>query len=77
MSHHPLTESENRTVLFGLKLFGLYFLVYGGYIGLATFVPKVMAQVGWGGVTVAVWYGFGLIALALALAVVYLAKAEK
>jgi uncharacterized membrane protein (DUF485 family) len=74
---HPPSELESRTVRFGLKLFTVYFLVYAVYIGLATFAPAVMASEGPGGVNIAVWFGFGLIALAFILAAFYLAKAGK
>jgi uncharacterized membrane protein (DUF485 family) len=55
----------------GLVLFLLYLAFYGGFIALNAFAPRVMDVVPWGGVNVAVLYGFGLIGLAIVLALVY------
>jgi uncharacterized membrane protein (DUF485 family) len=56
----------------GLVLFTLYLLLYGGFVGLATFAPNTMAKPALAGVNLAVVYGFGLIVAALVLALVYM-----
>ena len=56
----------------GLVLFTLYLLLYGGFVGLATFAPSAMARPALAGVNLAVVYGFGLIVAALVLALVYM-----
>ena len=56
----------------GLGLFVLYLLLYGGFVGLATFAPTAMGKPALAGVNLAVVYGFGLIVAALVLALVYM-----
>lgn len=56
----------------GLVLFSLYLVVYGIFVALSAFSPKIMAAHAIGGVNVAVVYGFALIVLPLVLALVYL-----
>src|SRR5690349_15741509 len=56
----------------GLALFVVYLLLYGGFVGLATFAPWAMARPALAGVNLAVVYGFGLIVAALVLALVYM-----
>jgi uncharacterized membrane protein (DUF485 family) len=60
--------SKNSRI--GLVLFGLYLLFYGSFVLLAAFVPGVM-ETPLAGVNLAIWSGFGLIAAALLLALVY------
>jgi uncharacterized membrane protein (DUF485 family) len=56
----------------GTILLLVYLVFYGGFMLLNTFQPEVMDQVPALGVNLAVWYGFGLIVLALVLALVYM-----
>jgi uncharacterized membrane protein (DUF485 family) len=67
---HPETISRNARV--GLWLFGAYLLLYGGFMVLNAFFPQRMAAAPFGGVNLAVLYGFLLIAAAFALALVYM-----
>ena len=55
----------------GLVLFAVYLLLYGGFVLLAAFAPDSMEVTPAAGVNLAIWYGFGLIAAALLLALVY------
>ena len=66
----PRGWSHNARV--GLALFVAYLLLYGGFVGLATFAPGAMARPALAGVNLAVVYGFGLIVAALVLALVYM-----
>lgn len=56
---------------FGLWLFGLYLLLYAGFVGLNAFAPQLMSQTPAFGVNIAVLYGLGLIVAALVLALFY------
>ena len=67
--HHPQTVSRNARV--GLWLFGVYFLLYGGFMALNAFAPQRMSAAPFGGVNLAVLYGLALIVAAFVLALVY------
>jgi uncharacterized membrane protein (DUF485 family) len=56
---------------FGLKLFGIYLLVYASFIGIAAFAHETLATRLLFGVNLAVIYGLGLIGLAFVLALVF------
>jgi uncharacterized membrane protein (DUF485 family) len=62
---------------FGLKLFGVYLCVYAGFIGTAAFNHAVFSERAIFGLNVAVLYGFGLIGLAFALALIFLMSGKK
>jgi uncharacterized membrane protein (DUF485 family) len=62
---------QKRNARLGLWLFGVYLLIYGGFVGLAAFSPDTMAKTPAAGVNLAIWYGFGLIGAAIVLALVY------
>lgn len=67
------------TARYGTILLVIYLVFYGGFMLLNTFQPEVMDVVPLAGVNLAVWYGFALIAAAMALALVYVwlcARAE-
>jgi uncharacterized membrane protein (DUF485 family) len=61
-----------RTTRVGLVLFAVYVLLYSGFMGLCAFAPKLMATTPFGGANLAIMYGFGLIAAALVLALIYM-----
>ena len=67
---HPATVAYNTRL--GLVLFALYLAMYAGYVGISTYAPAIMAEQPFGGVNLAIIYGFALIVAALVLAVVYL-----
>ncbi len=71
---HPATVAYNTRL--GLALFVVYFALYAGYIGISTYAPAAMAAPAFGGVNLAIVYGFALIVVALVLAVVYLLLAR-
>ena len=73
-SSHP-QEVENevevaRRSRIALRLFVFYCALYGGFVLLNAFAPKVM-ETTFGGVNLAIWYGFGLIGGALLMALLY------
>ncbi|MFH1706873.1 MAG: DUF485 domain-containing protein [Planctomycetota bacterium] len=58
-------------------LFAVYVVFYGGFMALSAFAPAVMGKSLFGGVNIAVEYGFALIVLALVLALVYVKLCRK
>jgi uncharacterized membrane protein (DUF485 family) len=63
-------EETARNSWYGLRLFAAYLVFYGGFVFINAFHPQWMGKT-WGGLNLAVSYGFGLIVLALLLALVY------
>ena len=55
----------------GLILLTVFSLIYFGFIFLCAFANSWFAAIEFWGVPATVWYGFGLIALALVIAGVY------
>jgi uncharacterized membrane protein (DUF485 family) len=60
-----------RNVRYGLALFAVYLLLYGGFVVCNAFAPALMERQVAAGLNLAVVYGLGLIVLALALALIY------
>lgn len=67
---HPETISRNSR--YGLILFSIYCLFYGGFVLLSAFAPHQMASRPFGGANLAVLYGAALIFGALVLAAIYM-----
>jgi uncharacterized membrane protein (DUF485 family) len=67
---HP--EISARNARYGLWLFAVYLVFYGGFMGLSAFEPQLMSKSPFGGVNLAIIYGFGLIVAALLLALIYM-----
>lgn len=61
--------SRNSRV--GLVLFTIYCVIYSVFVLINAFAPSVMADIEWAGINLATLYGFGLIGMALVLALVY------
>ena len=62
---------NNRNARLGFALFSIYLVLYGGFVFINAFAPSLMELTPLAGVNLAVWYGFGLIVAALALALIY------
>jgi uncharacterized membrane protein (DUF485 family) len=62
---------RERNSRIGIVLFFIYLAIYAGFVLLAAFSPATMRRTPLAGVNVAIWYGFGLIAGALVLALLY------
>lgn len=62
---------EKRNARMGLVLFGIYLLLYGGFVFLNAFSPETMEKTPMAGVNLAILYGFGLIIAALLMALLY------
>ena len=69
---------QARNARIGMILFCVYLLFYGGFVGVNAFAPEMMESLPFAGINLAILYGFGLIILALVLALLYgaLCKAE-
>jgi uncharacterized membrane protein (DUF485 family) len=68
--HHAPTIARNARI--GLWLFGVYLLLYGGFMALNAFYPRRMGNPVFAGVNVAVTYGLVLIVGAFVLALLYM-----
>ncbi|MEQ9412051.1 MAG: DUF485 domain-containing protein [Fuerstiella sp.] len=62
---------ESKNARLGLQLFGVYLLLYGGFVLINTFAPETMEATPIAGINLAILYGFGLIVAALVLALIY------
>lgn len=62
---------RERNARIGFVLFGVYLVLYGGFLLLNAFSPKTMELTPFAGVNLAILYGFGLIIAALILALLY------
>lgn len=63
--------SDSQTHRLPLVLFGIYLLLYGGFIVINLFATDLMELTPFAGVNLAIWYGFGLIIAAVLLAFIY------
>jgi len=64
--------NDQSNARLGLLLFVFYLLIYAAFMGLNAFYPQVMRSTPFGGVNLAVLYGFGLIIGAVLLALIYM-----
>ncbi len=79
MDHGPSSQwGEDNAAAYktriGMRMFLLYCIVYGGFVLINSLWPKLMEKA-IGGLNLAVVYGFGLIILALVMALIYNALA--
>lgn len=68
---HDSDLTAARNSRYGLALFALYLLLYGGFVLLNAFDPSLMEATPFAGVNLAVLYGLGLIVAAILLAFLY------
>ena len=64
-------ETVERNTRYGLILFVIYLLLYGGFVFLNAFAPEKMESLTIAGVNLAVIYGFVLIIAAFIIALIY------
>jgi len=62
---------ESRNARTGLTLFFVYLVLYGGFVLINAFSPETMESTPFGGVNLAILYGFALIITAFLLALIY------
>lgn len=65
------TAIITRNARVGWRLFLVYLAVYVVYCMIVAFRLDLMRAIGWGGVNVAILYGFGLIVAAFVIALFY------
>jgi uncharacterized membrane protein (DUF485 family) len=66
---NPQTAARNAR--YGLWLFAVYLLLYGGFVGVNAFAPQWMETRPLAGINLAILYGMGLILAAFVLALIY------
>jgi uncharacterized membrane protein (DUF485 family) len=77
MLHEPATKdtTKDNAIAFktriGIVMFAIYGLVYASFVGVNLVKPSSMEKVLFAGLNLSVLYGFGLIILALVMALVY------
>jgi uncharacterized membrane protein (DUF485 family) len=77
MLHEPAPKETGPDPAFaykrrlGVLMFSIYALVYAAFIAINVIVPKSMETIVLAGLNLAVVYGFGLILLALGMALLY------
>jgi uncharacterized membrane protein (DUF485 family) len=64
-------KSRKFNTRFGLVLFAIYLVLYLGFVMINAFAADVMERVVLAGLNLAIVYGFGLILVAVLLALVY------
>jgi uncharacterized membrane protein (DUF485 family) len=74
---HEDAEVVAHNTRAGVVLLLVYIVFYAGFMALSAFWPAAMAEAPLGGPNLAVLCGFGLIVLALILAVVYMRVCRK
>ncbi len=65
------SRASRKQARFGLALFIIYSLFYAGFVLVNAFAADWVEWVPFAGLNLAIIWGFGLIALALVLALVY------
>ena len=75
--HEDHPHIVGRNARYGLILFAVYVILYGGFVFLAVFRTSVMGAVMPGGANLAIAYGFALIGAALVLALIYVFLCSK
>lgn len=65
------TAITSRRTRYGLALFAVYLLLYGGFVLLNAFAPEQMERTPLFGVNLAILYGMLLIGAAFLLALIY------
>ncbi len=76
MLHEPAAQSGKDLAIdykrsLGVRMLAIYTLVYAGFVIINVTVPSVMSTTIVFGLNLAVVYGFGLIFMALVLALIY------
>ncbi len=76
MLHEPAVKvgkdaASDWKAKLGLRLFWLYSLIYGGFVGITVFITDAMKRPVLAGTNLAIVYGMALIVLAIILGLVY------
>lgn len=76
-SNPPPTPERPKASRLGIWLFFAYLAVYAGFVWIAAFNGAILSSQPFGGLNLAIFYGFGLIIIPLILALVYVKWAGK
>jgi uncharacterized membrane protein (DUF485 family) len=76
-AHVEQTLRERRNARYGLVLFAVYLALYATFMALNVLDPAAMKNEVLAGMNLAIVFGFGLIAAALVLAIVYMALCHR
>ena len=76
-SAQELPSEDRAKARLGLIMFGLYALVYAGFVLINTVAPKLMGAILFAGLNLAVVYGVFLILLAIVLGLIYSQAASR
>jgi uncharacterized membrane protein (DUF485 family) len=68
---HVANAAQSHNARLGIQLFFVYLVLYVAFVLINAFVPDWMQWRPFGGINLALIYGFGLILAALALAFLY------
>ena len=76
MLHGPAAKKEEdkaalRKSRLGIKLFFIYAMIYAGFVVIGVFNPSLMGVRVAFGLNLAIFYGFGLIILAIIMGFLY------
>ncbi len=72
LTREEISEATtNYKTVFGFRMFIVYGLVYAGFVIVNVAKPRIMEKIVFQGMNLAVTYGFGLIVLAIVLALFY------
>jgi uncharacterized membrane protein (DUF485 family) len=71
-SSADLSAIRTYNARLGLVLFAVYLACYVGFVVMAAVSQDILRRPAWGGVNVAVLYGFGLILGAFVISIVYM-----
>lgn len=73
----PPPAPQPRSSRLGNLLFVIYFVIYAGFVGIAAFSGSCLTIKPFGGLNLAIIYGFALITFPLILSLIYLMWASK
>lgn len=71
MNSNPPNRTDSGTSPLGMTLFAVYTLLYLGFVLINTFMADAMDTIVFAGLNLAIVYGFGLIVVAIILALIY------
>lgn len=74
MAHNPIAADDaalRRKTKIGVRMTALYAVVYGGFVAVSVFRPSLTGMKALFGLNLAVFYGIGLILIAIIFALIY------
>ncbi len=68
---HGTSSISRAKARLGVLMFTIYAIVYAGFVLINTIAPKVMENIAFAGMNIAITYGLGLIIFAVVLGLIY------